>query len=271
MNFCCVCAQLAEAPREVYVSATSTAIKASITLPPVGNKAPTTIEYNVYGKPSERFQRFPQGALVYIHGAKLRYDLQARAYSLHGGSVAEVTESFPILNSIILTGRCVKDIDQTDTRAFKTTADGLMIANQTLSVNTGKNQADLFNFYAINNTSDRFNQAELLVNFTKKGTGLTIHGRLITDRFKDTNTNEIRNVSKIQLVNMTLAPRGADGSMSKSVSTQTTVASASNVTSLWGGRSADESPDPWNQASGGGLPDLPGQYGQAPTLDEIPF
>jgi hypothetical protein len=27
----------------------------------------------------------------------------------------------------------------------------------------------------------------------------------------------------------------------------------------------------WNQASGGGLPDLPGQYGQAPQLEEIPF
>jgi hypothetical protein len=41
-----------------------------------------------------------------------------------------------------------------------------MIANQTFSVNTGRNQGDLFNFYAINTAQDKLNQAELLVNFT---------------------------------------------------------------------------------------------------------
>lgn len=271
MNFCCVCAQLAEDPREVFISSTSTSIRSNITLPPVGNKAPTTLEYNVYGKLGERFQRLRKGSLVYIHGAKLRFDLQSKAYSLHGGIAAEVTQAFPILNSVILTGRCVKNIDQEDARAFKTTADGLMIANQTISVSTGRNQADLFNFYAINSATDKFNQAELLVNLTRKGTGLTINGRLITDRFKDSNTEEMRSISKIQLVNMTLAPKGADGSMSKPVVPQTTVSAESEVASLWGGRTADENPDPWNQASGGGLPDLPGQYGQAPELDEVPF
>ena len=270
MNFCCICAQLAEAPKEVFVSATSSSIRASITLPPVGNKAPTTLDYSVYGKPAERFQRLNKGSLVYIHGAKLRYDLEGRAYSLHGGSIAEVNESFPIFNSVILTGRCVKDINQEDSRSFKTTADGLMITNQTLSVNTGKNQADLFNFYAINNAEDRYNQAELLVNFTKKGTGLTIHTRLVTDRFKDASTQQIRTLSKLQLVSMTLAPRGSDGSIGKSIEPQTN-SSAATSTSLWGGRSAEESSDPWNQASGGGLPDLPGQYGQAPSLEEVPF
>ena len=271
MNFCCICAQLGENPREVFTSASSTAIRCSVILPPVGNKAPTTIEYNIYGKQSERFQRLHKGNLIYIHGAKLRYDLESKTYSLHGGVVAEVTDTFPILNSIVLTGRCVKDIDQSDARAFKTTADGLMIANQSISVNTGKGQADLFNFYAINNATDKFNQAELLVNFTRKGTGITIHGRLVTDRFKDANTQEIRNISKLQLVNMTLAPKGADGSAPKPVAPQTTVASAGEVTSLWGGRTSEENNDPWNQASGGGLPKIPGQYGQAPNLDEIPF
>lgn len=271
MNFCCICAQLAEDPREVYTSATSTAVRCSVILPPVGNKTPTTLEYNIYGKQSERFQRMRKGNLMYIHGAKLRYDLESKTYSLHGGSIAEVTDAFPILNSVILTGRCVKNIDQTDARAFKTTADGLMIANQSISVSTGKNQADLFNFYAINNSTDKFNQAELLVNFTKKGTGLTIHGRLVTDRFRDKNTEEIRNISKLQLVSMTLAPKGADGSAPKVVEPQTTVSSGNEVSSLWGGRTADDSNDVWNQASGGGLPDLPGQYGQAPQLEEIPF
>ena len=157
MNFVSVCAQTTEAPREVYISATSTAMRCNVMLPPVGNKAPTAIELNVYGKSAERFSRTPKNAQIYIHGAKLRFDLETRTYSLHGGVIATVNDQFPIFNTVILSGRCVKDIDQADARAFKTTADGLMICNQTLSVNTGRNQADLFNFYAINSNEDKLN------------------------------------------------------------------------------------------------------------------
>ena len=268
MNQAFVCAQLAEAPREVFISANQTAIRCSVILPPVGNKAPTQIEYNCYGKQSDRFRILTKGAMVYIHGAKLRFDLESKTYSLHGGITAQVTEAFPILNTVILAGRCVKDIDQQDARAFKTTADGLMICNQTLSVSTGRNQADLFNFYAINSTQDKLNQAELLLNFTRKGTGITINGRLVTDAWTDKETKERRSISKIQLVSMTLAPKANDGSQ-RPVAPQTTVASADNVTSLWGGRTAETvEVDVWNQTSGGGLPDLPGHYGAAPEFDD---
>jgi single-stranded DNA-binding protein len=267
MNFVSVCAQATEAPREVYTSATSTALRCNLLLPPVGNKAPTPIEFNVYGKAAERFQRTAKGDLLYIHGAKLRFDLESRTHSLHGGIVTSVTEAFPILNTVILGGRCVKDINQDDSRAFKTTADGLMICNQTLSVNTGRNQADLFNFYAINTAKDKLNNAELLVNFTRKGTGLTIVGRLATDSWVDKETKEKKLNTKIQLVSMTLAPKGT--TTSPEIKPQTTVAT-DEVVGLWGGRSADDN-DVWNQASGGGLPDLPGQYGTAPNLDEVPF
>ena len=270
MNQAFICAQLTENPREVYTSATQTSIRCTVVLPPVGNKAPTQLEYNSYGKGSERFRGLPKGTLVYIHGAKLRFDLDTKTYSLHGGISTPVTETFPIFNTIILSGRCVKDIDQDDARAFKTTAEGLMICNQTLSVNTGRNQADLFNFSAINSASDKLNNAELLVNFTRKGTGLTINGRLVTDSWLDKETKERRSNTKIQLVSMTLAPKGNDGSLSKPVTTQTTVASESNVTSLWGGRTADEPTDPWTQSSGGGLPELPGHYGPTPDFDSDP-
>jgi len=269
MNLSFVCAQLSQDPREAFISATSTAIRCMVTLPPVGNKAPTQLEYNAYGKAAERFRDARKGNLVYIHGAKLRYDLDSKSHSLHGGIVTQVAESFPIFNTVILSGRCVKDIHQDDARAFKTTADGLMICNQTLSVSTGRNQADLFNFFAINSSKDALNNAELLVNFTRKGTGLTINGRLITDAWQDKETKERRSNTKIQLVTMTLAPKPNTVTEPKPVSTQTTVASENNVTSLWGGRTADEASDPWNQS--GGLPDLPGQYGSAPELEEAPF
>jgi len=143
----------------------------------------------------------------------------------------------------------------------------LMICNQTLSVNTGRNQADLFNFYAINTAEDKLNNAELLVNFTKKGTGLTIQGRLVTDAWKDANGDK-KSQTKIQLVSMTLAPKGSATPSTQTIQPSTTVAS-DNVTPLWGGRQAEEETDPWSVNTG--LPDLPGQYGAAPELEEAPF
>lgn len=271
MNQAFVCAQTTEEPREVSISATSYALRCNILLPPVGNKAATPIELNVYGKNSERFARTAKNSLIYIHGAKLRYDLETRTHSLHGGVITTVTESFPILNTIILSGRCVKDIQQDDPRAFKTTAEGLMICNQTLSVNTGRNQADLFNFYAINSHQDKLNNAQLLVDFTRKGTGLTINGRLVTDSWQDKETNQRRHATKIQLVSMTLAPKVTGDTAGQSIRPQTVVANSDKVAPLWGGRTAEEPADPWNAASGGGLPDLPGHYGNAPELDEVPF
>lgn len=266
MNFACMYAYLSEDPREVYTSATSTAMRCSIMLPPVGNKAPTQLDLNIYGKNAERFSRLRKGNYVYIHGTKLRFDLESRTHSLHGGTVVQVNDQFPMLNTVILGGRCVKDIATDDARAFKTTESGLIICNQTLSVNTGRNQADLFNFYAINTAEDKLNNAELLVNFTKKGVGLTIQGRLVTDAWKDAN-GEKKSQTKIQLVSMTLAPKGS-ATPAQTVQPSTTVAS-DNVTPLWGGRQAEEETDPWSVNSG--LPDLPGQYGSAPDLEEVPF
>jgi single-stranded DNA-binding protein len=271
MNFASICAQLTEDPREVYVSANSTAMRCNVLLPPIGNKAPTPIELNVYGKAAERFSRITKNSLVYIHGSKLRFDLETRSYSLHGGIIATVTDTFPIFNTVILSGRCVKDIDQDDARAFKTTADGLMICNQTLSVNTGRNQADLFNFYAINTADDKLNNAELLVNFTRKGTGLTIQGRLVTDAWTDKETKEKKSITKIQLVSMTLAPKGSNTGEAKSIQPQTTVASPSTVASLWGGRTADDIAEPWGFGNASSLPDLPGVAMVTGTSEEDPF
>jgi len=258
MNFITVCAQTTQEPTEVYISSTNTAVRCPVLLPPVGNKGATPIELNVYGKGTERFLKTPKGAHIYIHGAKLRYNLEGRSFSLHGGIIATVNESFPIFNTVILGGRCVKDIDREDVRAFKTTADGLMITNQTLSVNTGRNQADLFNFYAINSADDRFNQAELLLNMTRKGTGLTIQGRLVTDTWADKETKERKSNTKIQLVSMTLAPKTQESS---SALKPHTTSSSDEPQSLWGGRTVEEIAEPWGQNVGNNLPDLPGRFG----------
>ena len=293
MNFVTVCAQLREDPREAFTGATNTVMRCKITLPPYGKKAPTDLELTIYGeKQGNRFRAMKKGMGVYIHGAKIQYDLESRTFSLHGGVVTPVdVEQFPILNNVILAGRCVKDINPEDTRQCKTTPNH-MITNQTLSVVTKKGESNLFNFYAINGFDDRFQPAKLIADYTKKGTGLTIEARIVTDSWTDKETKEQRTLTKLQLINMTLAPKGMTDQ--KPVESKANVAGEKEVTSLWGGRTGDpeeqevpSSPhqaaiapepasDPWKVqepvGARGNLPDLPGAYGPPPTDDEnAPF
>jgi len=276
MNSFSGCAQLLEDPREVFTSANSTNLRCLIGLPAVtSNKVETRIELNIYRNSyentAERFARMKKNSAIYLHDSTLRYDLDSRQFSLHGGSIGLVSvETFPIINTLILSGRCVKDIDTEDQRAFKTTASGLMICNQTISVSTGRNQSDLFNFYAINSVEDKPNYAQMICDMTHKGTGLTLKGRLVTDSWIDKEKNEKRLQTKIELKRMTLAPKGDNNG--GAIKPQTTVTSDDNVVSLWGNQSQDDQPDPWGQADSG-LPDLPGQYGTPPTEedDNAPF
>ena len=67
---------------------------------------------------------------------------------------------------------------------------------------------------------------------------------------------------------MTLAPKGNATPSAQPIQPSTTVAS-DNVTPLWGGRQAEDEGDAW--AVNTGLPELPGQYGAAPELEEAPF
>jgi single-stranded DNA-binding protein len=150
-----------------------------------------------------------------------------------------------------------------------------MICNQSLSVYMGKNQADLFNFYAINTANDKLNNAEIIANFTRKGVGITVAGRLVTDAWTDKQSNERKINTKIQVNQITLAPKADTTknteSQTKPVQTNTPVAPSSSDASLWGAANAPQPTDPWTHASGGGLPDLPGQYSNSPSFDEVPF
>ena len=95
--------------------------------------------------------------------------------------------------------------------------------------------------------------------------GLTIQGRLVTDAWTDKETKEGRVATKIQLVSMTLAPKG--NNEGKPIQPQTTVASGSGVANLWGGKVADDLAEPWGAQTGTRLPDLPG-YAMASVTDD---
>jgi hypothetical protein len=277
MNKVYLSVQTTSDPREVYVDSSRTNVVCDVLLPPLGNKAPTPMTLNIYGAPEKQrvMQSVKKDMHLFVAGAKVRHDLQSRAYSLHGGSIAIVSpENFPIINEVILSGRCIKNIDPSDKKQYNMTPSGFVICNQTLSVATGKQQADLFNFYAINKADDRYNQATLLLDMTRKGTGLTIYGKFVTDNYtKDGHTYAN---TKVQLYGMTLAPKNQE----ERIKPSTELSSESKPVSLWGGQTLqDESPhqdaiaspapapapvavlpEPW------GMPDLP-----ASNDDEAPF
>jgi single-stranded DNA-binding protein len=232
MNKAFLSVQALEDPRQIYVDSSRTNVQLLVKVPAIAKKADTVLTLIIWSKAEQDriMETIKKDSYLFVAGAKLRHDLDAREFSLQGGSVFPIRPNeFGIINEVILGGRCIKDIDGSDPKQFRATDSGYMICNQTLSVNTGKAQADLFNFYAINKADDRYNPAELLCNFTGKGTGLTICGRLVTDQWQDSDGNR-RTTTKIQLNNMTLAPR----QQHNEIKPQTTLSSDSAPASLWG-------------------------------------
>ena len=249
MNLAFLCAQLLEDPKKIYTSESTSNARCLIGLPPIGNKAVTRIQLTVYGKQVDQLANLKAGHQIYLHGSKLRYDIDTKEFRLEGGNFGTVShEYFPVFNTVILSGRCIKNINKDDERDYKVTPSGLMICNQSLSVNTGRNQSDIFNFYAINSTEDRNKLAELLKNFTRKGVGLTVQGRLLTDEWKDKTTGQGRSQTKIQLIQMTLGPKTQ--SSPDAIEPKTNLASGTAPESLWGNQQDDSGP------AIGGLPGL---------------
>ena len=249
MNLAFLCAQLLEDPKKIYTSESTSNARCLIGLPPIGNKAVTRIQLTVYGKQVDQLANLKAGHQIYLHGSKLRYDIETKEFRLEGGNFGTVShEYFPVFNTVILSGRCIKNINRDDERDYKVTPSGLMICNQSLSVNTGRNQSDIFNFYAINSTEDRNKLAELLKNFTRKGVGLTVQGRLLTDEWKDKMTGQGRSQTKIQLIQMTLGPKTQ--AATDAIEPKTNLASGTAPETLWGNQQDDSGP------AIGGLPGL---------------
>ena len=249
MNLAFLCAQLLEDPKKIYTSESTSNARCLIGLPPIGNKAVTRIQLTVYGKQVDQLANLKAGHQIYLHGSKLRYDIDTKEFRLEGGNFGTVShEYFPVFNTVILSGRCIKNINRDDERDYKVTPSGLMICNQSLSVNTGRNQSDIFNFYAINSTEDRNKLAELLKNFTRKGVGLTVQGRLLTDEWKDKMTGQGRSQTKIQLIQMTLGPKTQ--ATPDAIEPKTNLASGTAPETLWGNQQDDSGP------AIGGLPGL---------------
>jgi single-stranded DNA-binding protein len=94
---------------------------------------------------------------------------------------------------------------------------------------------------------------------TRKGTGLTVAGRISTSEWKDQTTQELRSNTEIQISQMTLAPKPK----TNEIEPQATMSNEGNAKSLWAAPVAAGVAEPWGSNTEG-LPDLP------PT-DNMPF
>jgi len=172
------------------------------------NRVPTPIQLVVTGDKARVFHANAKaGAKVFVNCGTLRHDLDSKTFSVISSQIEPVAENFKNFNECILSGRCIKDIDESDARHVRRTADGLIIVNQTLQVRTGDRQSDLFNLVAINGVQDKLPVAKLMAEYTRKGQGLTVWGRLSTREWKDQTTGEPRQSTQLTVNRMTLPPR----------------------------------------------------------------
>jgi len=248
-------------PQQIYISESRTIVTCNVEIPTANTRnVPTKLTYQVWANQDKFLSAISAGMQLYISGAQLRHDLKERSYTLHDGNwVIVPTGQFPLLNEIILSGRCIKDVDLSDPRQFKTTDSGYIISSQSLSVNRGKQETDLFNLKAITKSDAKVRYAEWLANMTRKGTGLTVAGRISTSSWKDQNTGELKSNTEIQINQMTLAPKPK----TTEIQPQATVSSDSAPKSLWGSNTESQVAEPWGSNTEG-LPDLP-------ATDNIPF
>ena len=108
MNLAFLCAQLLEDPKKIYTSESTSNARCLIGLPPIGNKAVTRIQLTVYGKQVDQLANLKAGHQIYLHGSKLRYDIDTKEFRLEGGNFGTVShEYFPVFNTVILSGRCI--------------------------------------------------------------------------------------------------------------------------------------------------------------------
>jgi len=261
MNKAYLTVNVTAAPQQIYISESRTIVKCEVEIPTTNSRnAPTKLTYQVWANQDKFLAAVQDGMQLYISGAQLRHDLKERSYSLHDGNwVIVPTGQFPLLNEIILSGRCIKDVDLSDPRQFKTTDSGYIISSQSLSVHRTKQESDLFNLKAITKADAKIRYAEWLANMTRKGTGLTVSGRVSTSEWTDPKTQELRSNTEIQITQMTLAPKPK----TNEIKPQATMSNDSEAKSLWAAPATAGVAEPWGSNTEG-LPDLP-------QSDSVPF
>ena len=234
MNFASLTLKILSAPQAVdngpnwFVSKCQCSIRAA-----GKNRIDTPIELQVIGSNAKLFQGNAQvGQRVFVNCGTLRHNLENKTFSVMSASVEPVHDNFKSFNEVILAGRCIKDIDESDPKHMRRTQDGLIIVNQTLQVRTGDGQSDLFNLVAINGASDKLQLGRMMADYTRKGSGLTVWGRLSTRGWQDQETGAPRMSTQLSVNKMTLPPRPPK-TQEEQIQAKSSISEGSEVKSLW--------------------------------------
>ena len=198
-------AEVLDDPQIDYLDMNRKITKVPLRLPAIGKRrVDTLIEYHSYKEDCG----MRKGDLVQIMDAKIRHDYKKRTWWLVGGNVEKRLPPCPPSNYCIFSGRVMKDIDVSEPRDYRLTDGGLMIANCSLSVVTGKQESDVIPFVAINGQEDRYKPAQLLCDMAgRKGLGLTIKGCLVTEAWEDKESGERKHKTQLLLKNFTMGPK----------------------------------------------------------------
>jgi single-stranded DNA-binding protein len=234
MNFASLTLKLKENPTAVEGTGNWFVSKAACAVAPAGkNRIETPIELHVIGNVARQFQENAKaGMKVFVNCGTLRHDLDKRAFSVMSASVEPVGENFKNFNEVVLAGRCIKDIDESNEKHVRRTPDGLLIVNQTLQVRTGDGQSDLFNLVAINGAQDKLQLGRLMADFTRKGSGLTVWARLSTRGWMDQKSGAPRSTTQLAVNKMTLPPRPPK-TQAEMIQPKSSISEGSTVKSLW--------------------------------------
>ena len=234
MNFASLTLQILSAPEATDNGSNWFVSKCKASVRAAGkNRIDTPIELQVIGSNARLFQENAQvGQRVFVNCGTLRHNLENKTFSVTSASVEPVHDNFKSFNEAILSGRCIKDIDESDPKHVRRTQDGLIIVNQTLQVRTGDGVSDLFNLVAINGSADKLQLGRMMADYTRKGIGLTVWARLSTRGWQDQETGAPRMSTQLAVNKMTLPPRPPK-TQDEMIQPKSSISEGSEVKSLW--------------------------------------
>ena len=181
------------------------AVFCNVEVPPLdyGNYSPTILELKIWGDKREQLASIKKGNKLYIEESELYFDynkeLRLQTNWLKGGNILQVPDHFPNVNTVILAGRCARDLKETD---YQTKANGWVDIEQVLAVWNKQDSPNYYRFKASHNTKNKYgiNYPELICNFlNKKQVAATIRGHIVTDAWTDKNTGESRSSTYLSI------------------------------------------------------------------------
>ena len=163
--------------------------------PPFGKSyTPTYAELRVWGKASEFLEPAKKGSNILVNDAEfvINYnkETQSTEIQIKSKQTVFVPEKFPIINTVILSGRTGIEFDPADPkqRQYRSTPSGWIFAEQRLLIfdNPKKEYPDSYNFKAVYNNNAEYrgiNYANIIADYlSKRNVPLTIKGSLVTEK-----------------------------------------------------------------------------------------